>query len=130
MQSQARPAGGPLLACRQQPAERHTQMTKRGKTPDLMGELLSGRPAQPESQPASQTQRQKAKETDERIKATHYLRQSTLYRLEQALLSLRMSTDNRGLNRYDVVEQALQAALDDLERNGESSELARRLAQK
>lgn len=105
-------------------------MTKRGKTPDLMGELLSGRPAQPESQPASQTQRQKAKETDERIKATHYLRQSTLYRLEQALLSLRMSTDNRGLNRYDVVEQAIQAALDDFEHNGESSELARRLAQK
>lgn len=109
-------------------------MTKRGKTPDLMGELLSGRTAQPESQPesqpASQTQRQKAKETDERIKATHYLRQSTLYRLEQALLSLRMSTDNRGLNRYDVVEQAIQAALDDYERNGESSELARRLAQK
>ena len=97
-------------------------MTKRGKTPDLMGELLSGRTAQPESQPDSQTQRQKAKETDERIKATHYLRQSTLYRLEQALLSLRMSTDNRGLNRYDVVEQALQAALDDYERNGESSD--------
>jgi len=126
MQSQGRPAGGLLLPRRQQPAEGHTQMTKRGKTPDLMGELLSGRPAQP----ASQTQRQKAKETDERIKATHYLRQSTLYRLEQALLSLRMSTENRGLNRYDLVEQALQAALDDFERNGESSELARRLAQK
>lgn len=105
-------------------------MTKRGKTPDLMGELLSGRPPQAESQSARETPRQKAKETDERIKATHYLKQSTLYRLEQALLSLRMSTDNRGLNRYELVEQALQAALDDFEQHGEESELARRLAQK
>lgn len=105
-------------------------MTKRGKTPDLMGELLSGRPAKTESQPDKQTQRQKATETDERIKATHYLQQSTLYRLEQALLSLRMSTGNRGLNRYELVEQALQAALDDFEQQGESSELARRLAQR
>lgn len=104
-------------------------MSKRKETPDLMSELLSGktesqRASQPESQPAREPAAQPQGEG--RIKATHYLQQSTLYRLEQVLLSLRISSGRRDINRYDVVEQALQIALSDYEQNGPDSQLAKR----
>lgn len=105
---------------------------KRSKTPDLMGELLAGKP---ESRPAgeppkrqdAEPERHTDRETDKRIKATHYLAESTLYRLEQALTGLRMATDNRKLNRYDLVEEALRMALEEWEQAGPESGLAKRL---
>ena len=105
---------------------------KRSKTPDLMGELLSGKPeSQPAGKPPKQqdraTIRQIDKEPDRRIKATHYLTESTLYRLEQALTGLRMATDNRKLNRYDLVEEALRIVLEEWEQAGQGSQLAERL---
>jgi len=96
-------------------------MSKRDKTPDLMGDILSGK-TQPEA-------KRPEPEEDPKIKATHYLRESTLFRLEQALTHLRMETGNRGLHRYDIVEQALRIVLDDLEQNGAESALTRRLGQ-
>lgn len=105
---------------------------KRNKTPDLMGELLSGKPegrpaGEPPKRQDRETTRQRDKETDRRIKATHYLTESTLYRLEQALTGLRMATDNRKLNRYDLVEEALQIVLEEWEQAGPESALATRL---
>lgn len=105
---------------------------KRSKTPDLMGELLTGKTegqqaGGPLKQIDRQTDRQINKETNRRIKATHYLTESTLYRLEQALTGLRMATDNRKLNRYDLVEEALQIALTEWEQSGPESALAKRL---
>ena len=103
---------------------------KRSKTPDLMGELLTGKPegqAEPPSQKREKTDRQIDKEPDRRIKATHYLTESTLYRLEQALTGLRMATDNRKLNRYDLVEEALRIVLEEWEQAGPESGLAERL---
>ncbi len=103
---------------------------KRSKTPDLMGELLTGKPegrAEPPKQKNEKTERQIDKEPDRRIKATHYLTESTLYRLEQALTGLRMATDNRKLNRYDLVEEALRIVLEEWEQAGQGSQLAERL---
>jgi len=100
---------------------------KRSKTPDLMGELLTGRPTEPEERRAKQTERQTDREAERKIKATHYLTESTLYRLEQALTGLRMATDNRKLNRYDLVEEALRLVLEEWEQAGPESPLAKRL---
>ena len=97
---------------------------KRSKTPDLMGELLTGKP---EERIDRKTERRKGGEAEQRIKATHYLTESTLYRLEQALTGLRMATDNRKLNRYDLVEEALQIVLEEWEQAGPESALAKRL---
>lgn len=97
---------------------------KRSKTPDLMGELLTGKP---EERTNRQTERQTDREPERKIKATHYLTESTLYRLEQALTGLRMATDNRKLNRYDLVEEALQIVLTEWETAGPESALAKRL---
>lgn len=104
-------------------------MSKRKSTPDLMSELLSGKTEgqehrEPESRPGGKAA---LPQSDSRVKATHYLQESTLFRLEQALLSLRMSSGRRDINRYDVVEQALQIVLSDYEQHGPQSELARRL---
>ena len=106
-------------------------MTKRKQTPDVLGDILGGQ-EEPEEQPARKPARQKARKTekepeDPKIKATHYLRQSTLYRLDEGLLQLRRATDNRGLSRYEIVEEAIQMALDELEAEGDKSQLARRL---
>jgi len=105
-------------------------MSKRKETPDLMSELLSGKPesqepSKPESRPGGRSAAQPQGES--KVKATHYLQESTLFRLEQALLSLRMSSGRRDINRYDVVEQALQIVLSDYEQKGPKSELAKRL---
>lgn len=98
---------------------------KRSKTPDLMGELLTGKP---EERQDRQTGKRIDREADRRIKATHYLTESTLYRLEQALTGLRMATDNRKLNRYDLVEEALRLVLEEWEQAGPESALAKRLS--
>ena len=100
---------------------------KRSKTPDLMGELLTGRPTEPEERKSAKTDRQIDRETERKIKATHYLTESTLYRLEQALTGLRMATDNRKLNRYDIVEEALRLVLEEWEQAGKESQIAKRL---
>lgn len=105
-------------------------MSKRKETPDLMSELLSGKPEgqehrEPESRPGGKAAAQPQGES--KVKATHYLQEATLYRLEQVLLSLRMSSGRRDINRYDVVEQALQIVLSDYEQHGLESELAKRL---
>jgi len=105
-------------------------MSKRKSTPDLMSELLSGKPesqepSRTESRPGGRAAAQPQGES--KVKATHYLQEGTLFRLEQALLSLRMSSGRRNINRYDVVEQALQIVLSDYEQHGPQSELARRL---
>lgn len=106
---------------------------KRNKTPDLMGELLTGKTesqqaGEPPRRKDRQTTRQTDRETERKIKATHYLTESTLYRLEQALTGLRMATDNRKLNRYDLVEEALQIVLAEWEQAGPESALAKRLS--
>lgn len=105
-------------------------MSKRKSTPDLMSELLSGKPEgqehrEPESRPGGKAAA--IPHGESKVKATHYLQEATLYRLEQALLSLKMSSGRRDINRYDVVEQALQIVLSDYEQHGLESELARRL---
>ncbi len=105
-------------------------MSKRKETPDLMSELLSGKPEgqehrEPESRPGGKAAAMPQSES--KVKATHYLQEVTLFRLEQTLLSLRMSSGRRDINRYDVVEQALQIVLSDYEQHGSQSELARRL---
>lgn len=117
-------------------------MSDRKETPDVLGSILGG-PQEPEVEPASKpesqidrkTEKQKARKPEKqtepveepKIKATHYLKQSTLYKLEEALIQLRRATDNRGLSRYEIVEEALQMALDELEAKGEKSQLARRM---
>jgi hypothetical protein len=87
----------------------------------LAGKTESQQPSKPASQAAAQPQ------GENKIKATHYLQESTLFRLEQALLGIRMSSGRRDINRYDVVEQALQMALSDYEQRGPESELTKRL---
>ena len=102
---------------------------KRSKTPDLMGELLTGKPesGRSEPHPDRETEKRIDREAERKIKATHYLTESTLYRLEQALTGLRMATDNRKLNRYDIVEEALRLVLEEWEQAGRESQIAKRL---
>ena len=88
-------------------------MSKRKETPDVLGNILGG-PEEPEKQPARKTARQKARkpekrpEDDPKIKATHYLRQSTLYRLEEALIQLPANFD-------EVVAEAAAHAMHESE---------------
>jgi len=102
---------------------------KRSKTPDLMGELLTGKPesGRSEPRPDRETEKRLDRDAERKIKATHYLTESTLYRLEQALTGLRMATDNRKLNRYDIVEAALRLVLEEWEQAGKESPIAKRL---
>lgn len=98
---------------------------KRTETPDLMASLMAAG-----DKPQQQPSKQQAQQDEPRVKATHALKESTLFRLEQALTQLRIQTGSRSLYRYDIVEEAILLALDELDKKGSESQIARRLAQR
>jgi len=111
----------------------------RKQTPDILGDLLGGRPEQtpPESQQdakpgrqqASNKASQKASKLDQdKTKATFYISQETLDSLEEGWLKLRKLAKPEAraqVSKSGIVETALDILLHDLEANGPDSQLAR-----
>lgn len=106
----------------------------RKETPDLMGDLLSGKKAsktarQEDSQPA---ELEASKPTEGlRIKRTFYLSERGLASLEELQYQLKKMAspeDQGSISLSSIVEQALLQALEELEAKGQESSLARALA--
>ena len=105
----------------------------RDKTPDLMGDLLSGKKAsKPAEQQAMEPVSQEASRPAEepKVKRTFYLSQEGLQALEELQYQLRRlaSLDDRGQISYSlIVERAILLAMEELEAHGEASRIASRL---
>ena len=105
----------------------------RDKTPDLMGDLLSGKKAskpaeQQAMEPASQEAGRPAE--DLKLKRTFYLSKTGINALEELQYQLRRlaSLDDRGQISYSlIVERAILLAMEELEAHGEASKIASRL---
>ena len=130
-------------------------MADRKKTPDILGSLLgdtskteyhnTGIPeyhndSKPELQPTIKTVRKptskpvsqkkaEAEEPAEKVKATFYLDAQAVEALEAGWMELRKLADKKDRSQISkslIVELALKLALEDLEKKGADSSLARR----
>ena len=130
-------------------------MADRKKTPDILGSLLgdtskteyhnTGIPeyhndSKPELQPTSKPVRKSTSKTvgqkkpletgpAEKVKATFYLEAGIVEALEEGWMELRKLADkkDRGqISKSLIVELALQLALEDLEKRGADSSLAKK----
>ena len=130
-------------------------MADRKKTPDILGSLLgdtikpeyhnTGIPeyhkdSKPEFQPTSNPVRKstcktvgqkkpEAQEPAEKVKATYYLDAEVVEALEEGWMELRKLADKKSrgqISKSLIVELALQLALDDLEKRGADSSLAKK----
>ena len=106
----------------------------RSQTPDLMGNLLSGK--KPASKPAEQqamepgSQEASRPAEEPKVKRTFYLSQEGLQALEELQYQLRRlaSLDDRGQISYSlIVERAILLAMEELEAQGAASRIASRL---
>ena len=132
-------------------------MADRKKTPDILGSLLgdtskpeyhnTGIPeyhndSKPELQPTIKTVRKptskpvsqkkaQAEEPAEKVKATFYLDSKAVESLEGGWMELRKLADKKSrgqISKSLMVELALQMALEDLQKKGADSLLARKLS--
>ena len=128
-------------------------MAERKKTPDILGSLLgdTSKPeyhndSMPELQPTSKTVRKstgkpvskpagqkkaEAEEPAEKVKATFYLDSKAVEALEDGWMELRKMADKKNRSRISkslMIELALQMALEDLQKKGSDSLLAKKLA--
>jgi len=133
-------------------------MADRKKTPDILGSLLgdtskpeyhnTGIPeyhndSKPElqstskparkttSKPVSQKKKAQDQEPAEKVKATFYLDSKAVEALEDGWMELRKLADKRSRGRISkslMVELALQLALEDLQKKGSDSLLAKKLS--
>ena len=105
----------------------------RDKTPDLMGDLLSGKKAskpaeQQAMEPVSQEAGRPAEEL--KLKRTFYLSKAGLRALDDLQYQLRRlaSPEDRASVSYSlIVERAILLAMEELEAHGEASRIASRL---
>ena len=84
----------------------------------------------PTSKPVSQKKAQ-AEEPAEKVKATFYLDSKAVESLEGGWMELRKLADKKSrgqISKSLIVEQALQMALEDLQKKGSDSLLARKLS--
>lgn len=103
----------------------------RKDTPNLMGDLLSGKKAsKPAEQQDSQPEEPSPKPTEEKLKRTFYLSQVGTNALEELQYHLRRlaSLEDRGQVSYSlIVERAILLALEELKEQGQASRIASRL---
>lgn len=104
----------------------------RKDTPNLMGDLLSGKKAsKPAEQQDSQPEEPAARPAEElKLKRTFYLSQAGTNALEELQYQLRRlaSLEDRGQVSYSlIVERAILLALEDLQEQGQASRIASRL---
>ena len=108
-------------------------MVKRKETPDILRDLLGEEPSNLPQKPAKKQDAKPAKqqpEQEEKVKATYYLTLDMLDRLENAWLTLRRMADRKqrtSISKSQIIEIALQIALEGLEQSGSESELAHRI---
>ena len=132
-------------------------MAERKKTPDILGSLLgdtskteyhnTGIPeyhndSKPElqstskparkttSKPVSQKKKAQDQEPAEKVKATFYLDSKAVEALEDGWMELRKMADKKNRSRISkslMIELALQMALEDLQKKGSDSLLAKKL---
>jgi hypothetical protein len=84
--------------------------------------------SKPTSKPVSQ-KKAEPQEPAEKVKATYYLDAEVVEALEEGWMELRKLADKKGRGRISkslIVELALQLALDDLEKRGADSSLAKK----
>ena len=113
-------------------------MAERKTTPNIMGELLGGKPAlveqqdKPKQQQASASLRHHAVTTASRqdssskpIKATYYFSPDTIEAIDDAWMQLRRlaGPERSSVSKSLIVETAIQIALKELERKGGKSRL-------
>ena len=123
-------------------------MAERKKTPDILGSLLgdtskpeyhnTGIPEyhndskpvrKPTSKPASQ-KKDRDQEPAGKVKATFYLDSKAVESLEDGWMELRKLADKKSRGRISkslMIELALQMALEDLQKKGSDSLLAKKL---
>ena len=114
-------------------------MAERKTTPNIMGELLGGKPALVEQQDKPKQQRASAssqhytvtpvKQQDSTfrpIKATYYFSPDTIEAIDDAWMQLRRlaGPERSSVSKSLIVETAIQMALKELERKGDKSQLA------
>lgn len=104
----------------------------RKDTPNLMGDLLTGKKAsKPAEQQDSQPEEPATRPAEEiKLKRTFYLSQAGTNALEELQYHLRRlaSLEDRGQISYSaIVEAALLQALEELEQQGQASRIASRL---
>ena len=113
------------------------------RTPDdLLGSLLTGKKTAPEDtekpqkepiQAEDRSSRKKASESflespGGKAKATYYLDESVLSKLDEAWLALRKMAINRtSISKSWIVEQAILMAVQELESKGSKSKIAKRI---
>lgn len=106
----------------------------RKKTPDIMGTLL-GQVARPTAPPAPAPSEEKPEtppaptwdEAARRTKATFNLSEEVLRALERLWMRLRVE-EGLPCSKSELVEVALQLALEDSQTRGQDSDLVRRLS--
>jgi hypothetical protein len=101
----------------------------RKKTPDIMGGLLSGRKTA-QQQDSKTVHKQQDSLTAEKKQATLYFSQEATDALERARYTLRQLAypeQRSAITKSSIVEAAFLLALEDLEKNGAESQLAKRL---
>jgi len=125
-------------------------MPDRKKTPSVLDELLGGASAQePESKPSVPTEGQKARSTEvqrarrpasrksastevqkeantevQKIKTTFLFSRQAISRLEACWYEMRCSSGRKDISRSQIIEQALEQALEEYDQLKERSKLA------
>ena len=114
-------------------------MAERKTTPNIMGELLGGKPALVEQQDKPKQQRASASlqhhtvtpvrqydSSSKPIKATYYFSPDTIEAIDDAWMQLRRlaGPERSSVSKSLIVETAIQIALKELERKGGKSQLA------
>ena len=114
-------------------------MAERKTTPNIMGELLGGKPPLVEQQDKPKQQRASAPlqhdavtpvrlqdSNSKPIKATYYFSPDTIEAIDDAWMQLRRlaGPERSSVSKSLIVETAIQMALKEFERNGGKSQLA------
>jgi len=103
----------------------------RKDTPNLMGDLLTGKKASKTAeQQDSQPEELAPRPAEEKLKRTFYLSQAGTNALEELQYHLRRlaSLEDRGQVSYSlIVERAILLALEELKEQGQDSKIASRL---
>lgn len=99
-------------------------MSKRRETPNVLSDLLDGKPAsQQASKPASQNTVKTSGDVEGKTKVTNYLTHETAEMIDFTHAQMRKHTRGRGrrLTKSEMVEAMIKMGIDDVEKNGANS---------
>jgi hypothetical protein len=103
-------------------------MSARKTTPDVMSALMDKPPLKQEENKAIEQASNKHSSEEIKEKATFNLPVKLLERLEEKWVVIRKIMGSKQVSKTLIVEAALEMALEEFDRNGESSQLYGKLA--